>query len=94
MCQENQAIVWYNGQSCITLFLFWGTGCARRNVGKFVPYLYRNIFNYKVEYLDIDNSHYTKNLREEVISADTPLRALALGLFTSAIDLYISSLKT
>ena len=81
MSQENQAIVWYNGQSCITLFHFWGTGCARRNVGKFVPYLYRTIFNYKVDYLEVDNSHYPKNLREQVISADTPLRALALGLF-------------
>ena len=53
MCQENQAIVWYNGQSCITLFHFWGTGCARRNVGKFVPYLYRTIFNDKVDYLEV-----------------------------------------
>ena len=37
MCLENQAFVWYNGQGCITLFHLWGTGCARRNVGKIVP---------------------------------------------------------
>src|SRR5574344_72556 len=53
MCQENQAIVWYNGQSCITLFHFCRNDFARRNVGKFVPYLYRNIFNDKVEYLEV-----------------------------------------
>lgn len=36
---ENQAIVWYKEQTCITHFHFCGTGCARKNVGKFVPSL-------------------------------------------------------
>lgn len=45
--------MWYNGQSCITLFHFCRNDFARRNVGKFVPYLYRIIFNDKVDYLKV-----------------------------------------